>query len=81
MAVKYSELRVVRSCKIKDGFDGSTRDAGVAFGNGRAWYVCDCGTFTANSYMYQSEDEMLYYLYHHRKMHFPTITSMSTQWN
>lgn len=59
----------------EDGFSGKIIECGLAFDSesGAAIEVSDAGCFRANTALYKTEKEMLYFFDHHRKVHFPQV--------
>lgn len=73
--ISYNDARnnVKRTYRVVDEFNGHTAQVGLAFVNGRAIEVADCGCYGANTTPYASEEEMLYHFDSHRSVHFPQV--------
>lgn len=75
--MKYKEAKaaVKREFARADGYGGKVARVGLAFLDGIAVEVAECGCYRANSRKYESESEMLYYFDHHQSAHFPQVCS------
>jgi len=73
MTYKQCKSNIKRRFVVHDGYTGKQTTLGLAFVDGCAVAVADCGCFRFNAYRYADEVSMLYYFDNHASVHFPAL--------